>query len=298
MSSSFGSVGKKDENRRTLTDFKIVGLEIRELSWTWGNLPSAVSVKPEIKEEETSDNSVDTQQAATVKEEALDNDALTPAIEEVLVQSEGTLDSENAVTAREPPIVQEVFTDAVQQPSVEVNPFTPPPSRIRIYFHTPVTADDSRPIPHNSSSFSFGLTPSDSRKGKRKKLEDDDGDLEEGRTRPPPPPMGSGMSDDRSSAAASVEPSVAETASEADWLMAAIVDGEEEAEAESELHPPGGLEDDEDEEQLGTSQIMEAHEHDADADGDAETVTGAGDPAEIAEGEPILHCYALLLWCG
>ena len=27
---------------------------------------------------------------------------------------------------------------------------TPPPSRIRIYFHTPVTVD-SRPIPHNSA---------------------------------------------------------------------------------------------------------------------------------------------------
>jgi 20S proteasome subunit alpha 6 len=297
MSSSFGSVGKKDENRRTLTDFKIVGLEIRELSWTWGNLPSAVFVKPEIKEEETPDNSVDTQQAI-VKEEALDDDALRPAIEEAPVQSEGALDSENAATIREPPIVQEGFTDAIQQPSVEVNSFTPPPSRIRIYFHTPVTADDSRPIPHNSSSFTFGLTPSDSRKGKRKKLEDDDGDLEEGRARPPPPPMGSGMSDDRSSAAASVAPSVAETASEADWLMAAIVEGEEEAEAEGELQPAGGLEDDEDGEHQGASQIIDAREHDATGDGDAETVTGGGDVAEIAEGEPILHCYASLLWCG
>ncbi|EEB87113.1 hypothetical protein MPER_15673, partial [Moniliophthora perniciosa FA553] len=35
---------KREERRRTLTDFKIVGLEISELSWTWGTLPkSAVS---------------------------------------------------------------------------------------------------------------------------------------------------------------------------------------------------------------------------------------------------------------
>jgi 20S proteasome subunit alpha 6 len=289
MSSSFGSIGKKDENRRTLTDFKIVGLEIRELSWTWGSIPSAVPIKSEEKEEETFDVSVDSQ--ATVKEEAMDEETLKPITEEILTQVEGNV---NAVTAGDAPIVQEVVpTDAVSQPFPEVNAFTPPPSRIRIYFHTPVTADDSHPIPHNSSSFSFGVTPSDSRKGKRKKLEDDDGDLEEGRARPPPPSMGGGMSDDRSSVAASV----AETASEADWLMAAIVEGEEEAEAEGELHPTGELEDDENGEHLQVHQIIEAHEHDGTADGDAETVTSGGG-VDIAEGEPNLHCYASLRWCG
>jgi 20S proteasome subunit alpha 6 len=291
MSSSFGSVGKKDENRRTLTDFKIVGLEIRELSWTWGNLPLAVPIKSEV-EEETFDIPVDSQ--ATVKEEAMDDVVLKPVTEEAPPQLEGSLDSESAFTAGDPPVVQEVVsTDTVVQPFAEVNAFTPPPSRIRIYFHTPVTADDSHPIPHNSSSFSFGVTPSDSRKGKRKKLEDDDGDLEEGRARPPPPPMGSGMSDDRSSVAASAAPSVAETTSEADWLMAAIVEGEEEAEAEGELHPTGELEDDED---GRVNQIMETHEQDSTADGEAETVTGGG--VEITEGEPNLHRYGSLLWCG
>ncbi|KJA12590.1 hypothetical protein HYPSUDRAFT_210347 [Hypholoma sublateritium FD-334 SS-4] len=42
--------------------------------------------------------------------------------------------------------------------------------------------------------------------------------------------MGSSVVDDRSSVDPSVAASVAETASEADWLMAAIVEGEEEAE--------------------------------------------------------------------
>jgi len=288
MSSSFGSVGKKDENRRTLTDFKIVGLEIRELSWSWGNLPLAFPIKVELKEEEATDVLVDSQ--AIVKEEAMDDEALKPVTEEAPSQPDETLDSEKVATAEEPQVVDEVLPDTVQKPSADVNVFSPPPSRIRIYFHTPVTADDSHPIPHNSSSFSFGAMPSDSRKGKRKKLEDDDGDLEEGRARPPPPPMGSGMSDDRSSVAASVAPSVAETTSEADWLMAAIVEGEEEAEAEGELR-----EQEDDEDHLPVSQIMEAHEHEDTAEGDAETVTAA---VEIAEGEPILRCYASLLWCG
>jgi 20S proteasome subunit alpha 6 len=68
----------------------------------------------------------------------------------------------------------------------------------------PVTMDDSHPIPHNSlPSFSLTVPPSDSRKGKRKKLEDDDGDLQEGRGRPPPQ-MASGMSNDQSSVVPSI----------------------------------------------------------------------------------------------
>jgi len=69
-----------------------------------------------------------------------------------------------------------------------------------------VTADDSHPIPH--TSFSLTVASLDSRKGKRKKLEDNDGDLEEGRGRPSPPQMANGMSDDWSSVAASVAPSI------------------------------------------------------------------------------------------
>jgi hypothetical protein len=68
------------------------------------------------------------------------------------------------------------------------------------------------------------------RKGKRKKLEDDDGDAEEGRERPPPPR--SSQIDDNISVdldgvgRGSAAPSVAETASEGDWLMAAIAEDE------------------------------------------------------------------------
>ncbi|KAF7331881.1 Proteasome endopeptidase complex [Mycena kentingensis (nom. inval.)] len=178
---SYGS-GKKDENRRTLTDFKIIGLEIRELHWTWGSVPSSVKLEPE----------------------------------ELSVPANDAPEDKLAVSSA---------PDGVKN----VPDVAPPPSRMRIYFHTPVTAVDSHPIPNNAS-FSLDALPSDSRKGKRKKIESDDGDDDE-RREPPPPP---GLNDDRSSVAASVAPSVAETASEADWLMAAIS-----GEADGDSHEPG-----------------------------------------------------------
>jgi 20S proteasome subunit alpha 6 len=98
---------------------------------------------------------------------------------------------------------------------------------MRIYFHTPPTADDSRPIQ---------FSPQVTRKGKRKK-EDDDED-EEVRSAPAPPaPGGNADGDDQLHVTphvegrASVAPSATETASEADWLMAAIAEGDADAEA-------------------------------------------------------------------
>ena len=71
----------------------------------------------------------------------------------------------------------------------------PPPSRIRICFHTPVSAGDV----HNVSPQSSLVIPSGPsvRKGKRKEIDDEDGDLEDGRGPPPPPP---GMDHDTVSA--------------------------------------------------------------------------------------------------
>lgn len=247
--------GKKEENRRTLTDFKMIGLSIPDLDWTWGVLPASSQVKPEIKEtvkaglEESN---------VVVKDEVMEDnsilhgaDSSKPAAEpevDIKVEARATpLDPMHDAMAQDTPSQgSQAITTALPRVSFDVNSIPPPPSRIRIYFHTPVTADDARPIP-NSSSFSYTDAPSDSRKGKRKKIEDDDadGDLDDGRA-PPPPPQMAGLNDDRSSAAASVAPSVAETASEADWLMAAIVEGEEEAEAAGELHPPDDEEEDSD----------------------------------------------------
>jgi hypothetical protein len=157
-------------------------------------------------------------------------------------------------------------SEALASQVAEPNPHSPP-SRIRIYFHTPVTADDSRPIPHNSS-YSEGSM--DSRKGKRKKLEDDDGDLDDIRV-PPPPPQMAGVNEDHASVAGSVAHSV-ESASEADWLMAAIVEGEDESKAIAEVHAG---EESEDGEQLQISEIVNADEH-AELEGD-------GNDARIVE---------------
>lgn len=265
---------------------------------------SPTAVKEEAMDEETplktDADEVSTQPDVPAEPEdtSVVADAVAPDtnVQDVIVTDE-TLESDNANSNSESTVVQEVPLSTLPGASSEANAHTPPPSRIRIYFHTPVTADDSRPIPHNSSpSFSSGATPSDSRKGKRKKLEDDDGDMEEERARPPPPQM-RGTSDDRSSVSPSVAHSAAETVSEADWLMAAIVEGEEDAEAEAELDPAREGENEnndpeEDEDQLHVSQLMEADDNDDSAEGGVES------PAPVTEGESILYCCATLLWCG
>lgn len=237
QSSSFG--GKRDENRRTLTDFKIVGLAIPELSWTWGLVPSSLHTN---KGETVSDEP---------KEEISEE---SKAVDSSMIEG-AQAGSKTEVTLIVPAGEVETSEAQVSQ-AADANAHSPP-SRIRIYFHTPVTADDSRPIPHNSS-YSDG--PMDSRKGKRKKLEDDDGDLDEIRA-PPPPPRMAGVSEDHVSVGGSVAHSV-ESVSE-DWLMAAIVEGEDESKAIVEAHPG---EESEDGEQLQISEIINTYEH-AERDG-------------------------------
>ncbi|KAK7692559.1 hypothetical protein QCA50_004189 [Cerrena zonata] len=203
-SSASAPVGKREENRRTLTDFKIIGLELRDLDWSWGIIPntSLEDVKKEHTDGEKSGGS-----------------------EEGSEQKPGTSGSSEVATQPAEPSAEPIKAE----PTMAAMP--PPPSRIRIYFHTPVSADDVHTISPQSSL----VIPSDSsvRKGKRKKIDDDDGDLEDGRGPPPPPP---GMDHDTMSSTQSVDhegtetvvgrdsvaPSVAETTSEGDWLMAAI----------------------------------------------------------------------------
>ena len=270
MLSSFG--GKKDENRRTLTDFKIVGLAIPDLSWTWGIVPSLSPVKAEAIA-----INIDGQGASSaVVKEVLDIGSSVHAVASSSIAKE----TRTEVKAEVPVQSTEIeMTDAKPLQDTMSNArvsseTASPPSRIRIYFHTPVTADDSRPIPHNSA---YGDIPSDSRKGKRKKLEDDDGDLEERRAPPPPPQMGGTINDDQ----LSVTASVAETASEGDWLMAAIVEGEEEGGGATGDLPS---EDDEDSDQLHVSEIIKDHEDDVSID---DNVT-VGDTETFVDGE---HCH-------
>lgn len=235
-STSFSS-GKKDENRRTLTDFKIIGLEIAELKWSWGHLPH-----------NNSNVTVEHEDRPAISETAAD----VPVSGEVSV----AVKSETVTTEADMSHSDSAAADATSIEAIDVKDepaLTPPPSRIRIYFHTPVSADDLQPLTSQSSFTDDGT--SNIRKGKRKKLEDDDGDFEDGRGAPPPPPHLSAMRSDQDTASVaasvdfegtetaagrdSVAPSVTETASEGDWLMAAI--GEEDADGEDveeHLHGP------------------------------------------------------------
>ena len=245
LSGSSASSGKKDENRRTLTDFKIVGLEMPELGWTWGVLPSAV--KLEGKEGGTS--SIDSSHPIIKEESIQPSDLSGGQRADAAHRSEHTVSDASANVKAELPVGEQSSLSS------------PPPSRIRIYFHTPVSPDDSHPIPH-SSSYAYGTSPMDSRKGKRKKLEDDDGDAEEGRGRPPPP-RGSQMSDTASvdmdgMGRGSAAPSVAETASEGDWLMAAITEDDGDA-ADVEVGAHGEHVDNENDNQLRVSRVEDLH---------------------------------------
>ena len=247
LSGSFASSGKKDENRRTLTDFKIVGLEMPELGWTWGILPSVVKLEGKEGVTSLTDSS-----HTIVKEESMQSSDLSSG-----ERVDAAHRSEHAVP--EAPAAADVKAEPPvgEQSSLS----SPPPSRIRIYFHTPISPDDSHPIPHNSS-YPYGTSPMDSRKGKRKKLEDDDGDAEEGRGRPPPP-RGSQMSDTASvdmdgMGRGSAAPSVAETTSEGDWLMAAIAEDEGDT-ADVEVGAHGEHAGDEDDNQLRVSHVEDPH---------------------------------------
>jgi 20S proteasome subunit alpha 6 len=268
MSSSFG--GKKDENRRTLTDFKIVGLAIPDLSWTWGVIPSLSPVKAEGIAID-----VDGQEASiTVVKEMLDNSSIHAASSSIAKETQTEVKTEVPVQSTETEMADAKPLQDTMSNAHASSYTTSPPSRIRIYFHTPVTADDSRPIPGEKI---YVL-----RKGKRKKLEDDDGDVEERQAPPPPPQMGGTINDDQ----LSVTASVAETASEGDWLMAAIVEGEEGGGA------TGGLpsEDDEDSDQLHVSEIIKDHGDDDSID---DNVT-VGDTETFVDGE---HCHNASRYC-
>ncbi len=245
LANSSGS-GKKDENRRNFTDFKIVGLEISDLSWTWGATgTSSCQIKVESGPEGLSSSSsacsgdtVGQADSLPTKEESVDLPASSTRAREgpgsTPVKGEPTSDLKAIPTTPDGHAVPQETPVLLEMPAPAAIP--PPPSRMRIYFNSPVTPDDSRPILSGTSFSVLGFDEASSRRGKRKKAEDDDGDLEEGRA-PPPPPGGSRPERstsidrfERASTAASAEPSVAETASEGDWLMAAI--GEDEGDGE------------------------------------------------------------------
>ncbi|KAI5124782.1 hypothetical protein M0805_005416 [Coniferiporia weirii] len=241
--SASGSIGKREENRRTLTDFKIIGLEIESLNWQWGLIPH----------NSESDEKKDDGENAKVEEEDAVKEELVDTQTDLAVSAEASSAGESSGDSKA------VAKDSSHSHSASNGASA---ARVRIYFHTPPSADDARPILPTPSF-------SDLRKGKRKKLDDDDGDADEEIRAPPPPPVpdrsesadgdpslvSTAVEQDTGVGRGSVAPSVAETVSDADWLMAAIAEGE--ADGETDIY-----------EQTQVELDMEVHDHDGEFDAD------------------------------
>lgn len=222
---SNASSSKKEEPKRTVTDFRLVGLEIRELDWSWGTLSS----QPDKTASQGGPLVTD-----SIKLEAEDS---VPSAEDNAPPVDGAdvaVKVESGDTAPKPEL-----TGSVPDGSASVDNTPSPPSRIRIYFHTPVTAEDAVPIPHASALpvDSSSVSLMSSKKGKRKRAddEDEDGDFD-GVPHPEPSADGdatsvAGTADLDGVGRASVAPSMSETVSEGDWLMAAI--GEDEGDGDA-----------------------------------------------------------------
>jgi 20S proteasome subunit alpha 6 len=149
--------GKKDENRRNFTDFKIVGLEISDLSWTWGaTRTSGCQIKAESVPEGLSSSSsacstdtVGQADSLPTKEESTDLSTSSSKAQE----GEPTSDLKTTSTIPDGHAVPQEMPALPEMPAPAAIP--PPPSRMRIYFNSPVTPDDSRPIP-SGASFNVG----------------------------------------------------------------------------------------------------------------------------------------------
>jgi 20S proteasome subunit alpha 6 len=235
--SAAGNAGRKDENRRTLTDFKLVGFEFLELGWSWGVRPDPEPAEQSVKvePEEDKDGSLPdapSQSHVTDAGESTVADSGT-AVKEELQEEESTalpVPPTDANPATSPEVTVPVRAPTpVLAATAAAKTEASPPSRLRIYFHTPASLDDARA---SSIPPSVILEGEGARPGKRKKGADgdDDDSAEEGRARPRPP----GEEYDRGSVAPSVDMdgSVAPSIAESDWLMAAF-GGEREHGADS-----------------------------------------------------------------
>ena len=217
-----GSMSKRDENRRTLTDFKIIAFEIESLSWKWGEIPPPPEAT--VKEEEETESEVGKDETSDEK----------PSEEEKTDMGDVSKDTVDTDVKTEP---ADLSTSSAKPPAGSVGASM---ARMRIYFHTPPSPDDARPIPLYVN-----------RKGKRKKGDDEDAEADGShRSRPPPAgPKGSESvngdahgTDFGGAERGSVAPSVTETTSEGDWLMAAIAadaNGDDGADAEDDLDAEG-----------------------------------------------------------
>jgi 20S proteasome subunit alpha 6 len=236
-----GSGVKKDEVKRAMTDFKLVGIEIKQLGWSWGVIPSPQKADLAVEPNRES--------PGPIKAEA-DERVLS---DKVSTQPSTGQDDPNVDMKAEPSEVYSLPTKPdlglPPVPHTLDGPAVPsPPSRVRIYFHTPVTPKDSMPIPHASAVpvdlSALATSQGSPRKGKRKRADDEEDDGVENCTSHP----SAAHQDDAVSVTAhpdqdgfggSAAPSVAESTSEGDWLMAAIGEDSNEGDGpDASRHPP------------------------------------------------------------
>jgi len=237
-----GTGAKKEEVKRAMTDFKLVALEIKQLGWSWGVVPSSQKVDLAVEPNHESPGPVKTEADERVSSEKcppqLPSDLGRDGSNVAMKAESSELDSLPAKPDLGLPPVPH-YGDAPAVPS--------PPSRVRIYFHTPITPKDSMPIPHASAvpvDLSTLVTSQGSpRKGKRKRVDDEEDDTAGNRT--PLPSVA--HQDDAASVTAhpdqdgfrgSAAPSVGESTSEGDWLMAAIGEGSNDGDGPDVSHPP------------------------------------------------------------
>jgi len=232
-----------------MTDFKLVGIEIKQLGWSWGVIPSSQKVDSQSQKVDLPVEP-NRESPGPVKTEADER-----------ASSEKDLPQPH-LDARQDDSNADIKADSSELDSLPAKPdlglppvphtggaaaVPSPPSRIRIYFHTPVTPKDSMPIPHASAVpvdlSALATSQGSPRKGKRKRAEDEEDEDAENRASHP----STAHHDDVVSVTAhpdqdgfrdSAAPSVGESTSEGDWLMAAIGEGSAEGDGPDVSHPP------------------------------------------------------------
>ena len=225
-----------------MTDFKLVGIEIKQLGWSWGVIPPSKKVDLAVEPSRESPGPVKTETDERVSSE---KDCAQPSSgtrqddSNVDVKAESSeLDSLPAKPDLGLPPVPHTG-DAPAVPS--------PPSRVRIYFHTPVTPKDSMPIPHASAVpvdlSALATSQGSPRKGKRKRVDDEeDGDAETRTSHPSAAHQHDVVSvtahPEQDGFRGSTAPSIGESTSEGDWLMAAIGEGSNEGDGPDTSHRP------------------------------------------------------------
>ncbi|KAF8520061.1 hypothetical protein JB92DRAFT_2896025 [Gautieria morchelliformis] len=222
---------KKEEVRQTLTDFRIVGLEIESLKWTWGSCISSRNVDSS-KAAEPVKNGTET----TTGDSQLD---LTDGVEEIEFGS-AIQETADASVAPEVPVLPpqvQPLSKTPGEPSKDSRsplpgPPAPSPPRIRIYFNTPASLDDTQPKPVNGvSNVSANrakrkLSVEEEEEGRRRRTKLNPTSEAEEALRDTPSKTGE-VEKDRDSVAPSVDMSATASVSgrtedESDWLMEAI----------------------------------------------------------------------------